>query len=305
MFRIKNFNVLNKISIFLALFLILNIFSCSSKVNKKNLEKEISDLIKHFDGEVSIYIRHPDLNFEFGINENKIMPTASLIKIPILIKIFDKIESGDLNQDSVVLYYRDSIDYKWKGEDAISRFKDGEHITIKQLLTHMITFSDNHASLWLQKIAGGGLAINNWLSLNNFKNTRVNSRTRDRENNKEKYGWGQTTAKEMTDLIIMIRKGKIVSEIYSEKIYRHLTRIFWDEEALSQIPPHFQVASKQGAVNKSRSEVVLVNGPKGDYAFCVITNNQKDTTWSHDNEGFVLIRNISKLLWRYFGDENQ
>ena len=90
---------------------------------------------------------------------------------------------------------------------------------------------------------------------------------------------------------------------FSEKIYRHLTRIYWDEEALSQIPPNFQVASKQGAISQSRSEVLLVNAPKGDYAFCVITNNQKDTSWDYNNEGFVLIRNISKLLWKYFGDK--
>ena len=200
-------------------------------------------------------------------------------------------------------YYKDSIDYKWKGEDAISRFKDGEKITVKKLLTHMITLSDNHASLWLQKIAGGGIAINNWLSINNFKKTRVNSRTKGRENDKKKYGWGETTAKEMSDLLIKIREGKILTKPYSEKIYRHLTRIYWDEEALSQIPPNFQVASKQGAISQSRSEVLLVNAPKGDYAFCVITNNQKDTSWDYNNEGFVLIRNISKLLWEYFGDK--
>ena len=107
----------------------------------------------------------------------------------------------------------------------------------------------------------------------------------------------------MSDLLIKIREGKILTKPYSEKIYRHLTRIYWDEEALSQIPPNFQVASKQGAISQSRSEVLLVNAPKGDYAFCVITNNQKDTSWDYNNEGFVLIRNISKLLWKYFGDK--
>ncbi len=282
----------------------LNIFSCTSKINEKNLEKEILALIEPFGGDASIYIKNPKLNFEFGINENKIMPTASLIKIPILIKIFDKIKMNELSIDSTVTYYKDSISYKWKGEDALSRFKDGEQISIKQLLTHMITFSDNHASLWLQKIAGGGLSINNWLLLNNFKNMRVNSRTSGRENSKKKYGWGQTTTKEMVDLIFMIRDGEIISKSYSEKIYRHLTRIYWDEEALSQIPPNFQVASKQGAVSESRSEVVLVNAPKGDYAFCIITNNQIDTSWDYNNEGFVLIRNISRLLWNYFGNEH-
>ena len=34
--------------------------------------------------------------------------------------------------------------------------------------------------------------------------------------------------------------------------------------------------------------------------FCVITNNQKDTQWRYENEGEVLVRNLSKLLWNYF-----
>jgi beta-lactamase class A len=83
-------------------------------------------------------------------------------------------------------------------------------------------------------------------------------------------------------------------------MYRYLTRIYWDDEALSQIPPTVQVASKQGAVSRSRSEVVLVNAPGGDYVFAVITNGQQDTSWDHDNEGFVLIRDVSRLLWDYF-----
>jgi len=50
---------------------------------------------------------------------------------------------------------------------------------------------------------------------------------------------------------------------------------------------------------------VLVNAPSGDYVFCVITKNQKDTSWEYDNEGYVLIRNISKLLWNYFEPESE
>jgi beta-lactamase class A len=80
-------------------------------------------------------------------------------------------------------------------------------------------------------------------------------------------------------------------------MYRYLTRIYWDDEALSQIPRTVQVASKQGAVSDSRSEVVLVNGPHGDYVFCVITNKQTDQSWAEENEGYVLIREVSKLLW--------
>ncbi|MEC8253381.1 MAG: serine hydrolase, partial [Planctomycetota bacterium] len=58
--------------------------------------------------------------------------------------------------------------------------------------------------------------------------------------------------------------------------------------------------SKQGAVNASRSEVVLVHAPHGDYVFCVITKNQRDQSWGHDNAGFVLLRDVSRILWDYF-----
>jgi beta-lactamase class A len=69
---------------------------------------------------------------------------------------------------------------------------------------------------------------------------------------------------------------------------------------LSQIPPTVQAATKQGAVDQSRSEVVLVNAPGGDYVFCVITKNQKDISWEADNGGYTLIRTVSRMLWQYF-----
>jgi len=36
----------------------------------------------------------------------------------------------------------------------------------------------------------------------------------------------------------------------------------------------------------------------------VITKNQKDESWDYGNEGFQLIRNVSRLLWEYFEPES-
>ncbi len=57
-------------------------------------------------------------------------------------------------------------------------------------------------------------------------------------------------------------------------------------------------------MDESRSEVVLVNAPSGDYVFCVITDEQEDQSWGADNEGFVLIRRVSALLWEHFEPEH-
>ena len=97
------------------------------------------------------------------------------------------------------LVYKDSLLYE--GEDILGSFKNDEKILLKKVMMLMLTTSDNTASLWLQSLAGTGTRINEILDSLGLNNTRVNSRTPGRENNRTQYGWGQTTPKEMGIII--------------------------------------------------------------------------------------------------------
>lgn len=285
------------LSTILISFLLLSPGFAAPKIDKKLTEK-LTQLIAGFDGEVGIYVRHLKKNKLVEIQADTLFPTASMIKVPILLKVFDKIDAGELKYDEKLAWYADSINYPYDGSILWS-YQEGKTITLNELVSLMITYSDNHASLWLQKMATGE-GINAWLDQHGFTSTRMNSRTEGRKQNWEKYGWGQTTPREMAELLVMIREGRAVSPAASEEMYRVLTRIYWNDTALSQIPPYVQAASKQGAVNQSRSEVVLVNAPSGDYVFCVITKNQADTSWEDSNAGYVLLREVARALWEYF-----
>ncbi|NQV30264.1 MAG: serine hydrolase [Candidatus Marinimicrobia bacterium] len=263
------------------------------------LEQEIVALTESFHGDVGIYVKHLVTGQEIKFNADALLPTASMVKVPILVTLFDRMQRGDLDYDSTFIWTADLVNYADDG--ILSAFKDSSAISLTKVISLMITYSDNLASLWCQELAGGGLAINKWLDANGFEKTRMNSRTPDRQDDWESYGWGQTTPREMAELVTMIHEDRAVSAWASEEMYRYLTRIYWDDEALSSIPRTIQAASKQGAVNASRSEVVLVNAPAGDYVFCVITNNQEDQSWGPDNEGFVLLRKVSSLLWSSWG----
>ncbi len=268
----------------------------------KVLTQKLQSLVSGFKGDVGIYVRNLKTGKTVTINADSIFPTASMVKIPITIGVFEKIENGLLAYDSILTYY-DSLLYP--GEDILGSFKNGEKISLSKTLMLMITTSDNTASLWCQQLAGTGADINAWLEKNGYHHTRVNSRTPGRETNRSNYGWGQTTPREMGELLVSIREGKVVSARASERIYRNLIRIYWDGESLSQIPPYIQAASKQGAVDRSKSEVVLVNAPHGDYVFCVITKNQEDQRWVRENEGYVLLRNVSRILWQHFEPDSK
>lgn len=264
----------------------------------RRLEAQLQQLAQGVRGDVGIYVRQLKSGRGAMIRADELFPTASMIKVPILATTFDRIAQGQLSYDSV-LTWADSLRYRGE-DDLFDKLQSGAKIPLNQVSLMMITTSDNAASLWLQALVGGGLAVNSWLHANGFDSTRLNSRTPGREANRTAYGWGQTTPREMAELLVRIRDGKAVSPAASAQMYRHLTRIHWNGEALSALPPWVQAASKQGAVDRSRSEVVLVNAPSGDYVFAVITKKQADTTYASNNEGYVLLRKVSALLWKTF-----
>jgi len=135
-----------------------------------------------------------------------------------------------------------------------------------------ISLSDNTASLLLQALAGGGIRINQIMDSLGYVNTRVNSRTPGREQNRTMYGWGQTTPREMEHLMEQIAEGKILSNRACDRMIRTLGREYWDENAISQIPPDVFKASKSGALDECRNEVLYVNAPH-PYIFSIFTKS--------------------------------
>jgi beta-lactamase class A len=284
---------------YLIVFLFLSPFFSSAQKTDKKLQKEVQSLLEGFHGTVGVYIKNLENNRTVSINADTIFPTASMVKVPILIGLMKKISSGELDYHQN-LRYRDSLLYA--GVDILGSFKDTEQIELGKLMMLMLTMSDNTASLWLQTLAGTGTTINHILDSLGFEYTRVNSRTPGREQDRNKFGWGQTTPREMATLMEMIVKGRIINQEASARMLRLLGRNYWDEYAISQVPSDVFVASKGGAVNETRNEVLFVNGKGARYIFCICTKDNKDQSWQVTNEAWELTRKLSRLLWDHFSN---
>lgn len=280
-----------------SIILLLAFFYCSAQKTDKKLQAQVQELAKGFNGTIGIYIKNLNNNKVVQINADTIFPTASIVKIPIMVGVMDKIIKEELNYNQS-LNYRDSLHYA--GVDILGSFRDTQRIDLSKVMMLMMTMSDNTASLWLQSLAGSGTRINEILDSLGLKDTRVNSRTAGRENNRTQYGWGQMTPKEMASLVERIYKGQILSKSASDQMLRLMNRNYFDKASISQIPPYVTVFAKYGAVNQTRNEVVLVKGENANYVFCIATKNNKDQSWNNNNEAWVLTKKLSKLLWSYF-----
>lgn len=269
---------------------------CQYKTDRK-LTLQLGELADSFHGTAGIYTLNLKTHRMAAYHPDTIFPTASIIKVPIMVTLFDKMQQGELSYHQHLMY-RDSA--ARGGSGIMQYFKDSTSVDLSLVISLMISRSDNTAARWCQTLAGGGAGVNSWLAAHGFTHTRVNSATPGRQHDYDLYGWGQTTPREMASLLVLIREGKAVSPAASERMYRDMTHIYWDDYALSEIPPFVQAASKQGMVNASRSELVMVNAPHGDYVFYVATKNNQDQRWKPDNEAWVFARKVSALLWHYY-----
>lgn len=285
----------------LSCIFLLSSFAVSAQKVDNPLQNKITNLLEGFKGESGAYVYDLTKNKIAAVNADTIYPTASMVKIPILIGVMHKINKGELNYHQAMTY-TDSLFYS-EGDDMLASYKSGEKIDLAKVLMLMMSTSDNAASLWLQGLAGGGVLINKYMDSLGMKNTRVNSRTEGRKENWKQYGWGQTTPRELATVMKMIVENKIINKKISERMLRLMGRQYWDEYALSQIPPNIFVADKGGAVDESRSEVLYVNG-KRPYIFCICTKNNKDQSWNADNEAWVLTRKLSAMLWQHFNPKS-
>lgn len=283
--------------IFVILIITLYCKTATAQSTDRKLQRELETTMKGFHGVAGLYVKNLKTGKVAAVNADTLFPTASMVKIPILVGIMDKLEKREF-QYHQQLEYKDSLLYA--GEDILGSFKSGEKITLSKVIMLMLTTSDNTASLWLQSLAGTGTRINEILDSAGLKYTRVNSRTPGREENRKQFGWGQTTPREMATLMEKIYAGQVVSDSAGKKMIRLLGRNYFDEVAISQLPPNIFVASKHGCVNASRSETLLVMAPGGPYVFSIITKDQADQSWEQSNEGWVLARKVSALLWKYY-----
>lgn len=268
----------------------------SAQKTDQRLYGSVVSLLKDFKGDAGVYIKNLKTGRSVAINADSVFPTASIVKIPILIGIIDKISRGELTYHQELIY-KDSLLYA--GSDILGSFKSNSSITLAKLVLLMLSTSDNTASLWLQSLAGTGTRINAILDSAGYVFTRVNSRTPGRELFKSQFGWGQTTPAEMAGIVERIFRGKMITDSLSKRMVRLLGRNYWDEQAISSIPPTVFVASKNGAVDASRSEVLLVMA-KQPYILSVFTKNNADKSWGDDNEAWVLAKKLSALVYSYY-----
>ena len=249
------------------------------------------------------------------VNADTPFPTASVIKVGVMVEVFHQIAEGRLKRaDTITL--EDAA--KVGGSGVLQRMHGGLALTVGDLLDLMMTVSDNTATnLLIAKV--GTANVDRRLASHGLTRTKLFRPTfRDGhpdvfpEEEKE-FGLGVTTPREMARLMELIAEGRVVDRAASEA----MIAIMREQAFRTMIPRSLPetdevvVANKPGWDSEKhpdasgvkrhvRGDAAIVTTPRGRYVIAIHARQVEDTRWGPDNEAVVLAARISRMVYDAF-----
>jgi len=272
----------------------------TARADTATLRRTLDSIADAHRGVAGYAVHNLETGERLGRRGDETFPTASLIKVPVLVTVYDLVAQGRLSLDDRLTVL--AID-KVPGTGILQHLHDGAEITVHDAAWLMITVSDNTATnLLLDRI----IIRRVWDKMEalGLMHTKVHSKSFLRSSSvamdsSVKYGLGVTTPNEMTRLYALLADGKAVSPTADSamlEIMEHTT----DDDLMQRYVPGASAAHKTGATNQVRTECTLWRLPARVVA-CVLTKENVDERWVLDNEAQVTMARMGEAIagaWR-------
>ena len=276
------------------------------------LADRLAPLAKAHEGKVAIAVKHLGTGEEYALNADEPMPTASLIKFPVMVEAYYQYKEGKVRPNDLVILGKDD---KVQGSGILTdHFSPGTTITVRDAVRLMIVYSDNTATNLVLDHIGIPSTAKRMEALG-LPNTKINAKvfrpdTRLDQERGRKYGLGSTTANEMVTLLTLLHHGKLASPDACKEMIETMKKCDDKDKFPRYLPRGTAVAFKTGSVNASRTcaGIIYVPKPGGNaktpelqpVAVCVLTDQNKDQSWIPDNGGNLLCAKVAKAVYDYF-----
>jgi len=139
------------------------------------LDEALKEAAEGFKGVLGVSVKHLGTGEEASYNGDRLFPTASVFKVPVLVEFYRQAERGALSLDQqVVLTERDKV----PGSGVLKELSEGLSVSLRDLLSLMMMVSDNTAT---DLIAGrvGFDNVNKTLDELGLQKTRVQKYCRE------------------------------------------------------------------------------------------------------------------------------
>jgi beta-lactamase class A len=279
----------------------------------ERLEKRIAV----FHGEMGIAVTNLDTGRSFAVRGGTRFPTASLIKVAVMVEAYHQMAEGKLRRDTVVTLR----DEDKAGDETVplNVVHAGTTFTVADLLRFMIAWSDNTATNLLVHLVGTA-SVNRRLEsygiteMKLFRPTFRDGKADVFPELEKEFGLGMTTPRAAARLFELIAQGRVVSRAACDEMIAILA-MQQDRAMIPRSLPFGRetilVANKTGWDEEKRpdaagfkgdvrSDAAYVKSPKARYVIAICARRILDKSTSVDNEALVTGAELSRLVYDGF-----
>jgi beta-lactamase class A len=227
----------------------------------------------------------------FYLNADAVYPTASTIKIAVLVELYRQNEAGkDAKLGDV--YTVDAKDLVGD-EGAMQVMTPGvTRLTNRDLAALVVTLSDNSAANVLIDRVGMD-RVNDWLAKLGLQQTRLRRHMLDVKAAQE--GRENTaTPRELATMLAALYQGKALGKRSTDDFFTMLSTKK-DGYLTRLLPADLEIADKSGNLDGVRNDAAVVFVPNRPFAIVVMTTFSGD-----DEDAERSIARIGRAAWTYF-----
>ena len=257
-----------------------------------NLKNSIQYILNQYPKlEASVFVWDYQTKNYVAINEDKQIPAASIIKIPILLQMFKRIETEQLS-----LYEKIKMTpyYRTGGSGYLQYRPDGAVFELNELAQYMTRTSDNSATNMILSSIGGAHEMNAALRNWGFSKTYIKTWLPDL------YGTNLTTAKDISTILYNSDNPDFLSLENRSRIVEIMSKVKNISLLKQGIPDSAQLVHKTGDVGEMLGDAGIVTMPDGRRYIITVMVKRKWNDYSARN----LINNVSATVYNSFANNN-
>lgn len=260
-----------------------------------------------FAGEIGLRICALDGSELYALNATRTFPSASTIKVPLLVQALQEAQAGRLDlSERVTLEAADRV----PGSGVLYGLSPGLRPSWLDVLTLMVIVSDNTATnLLIGRL--GPEEINSWLERGGWSSTRLIGRLqlpREQQNEAQRRGErNRTSAHDQVNLLVQLANGALLDPAHTELALSILSRQQLRDIIGRRVPrgpngePLYRLASKSGELTGVHHDVGVLYTPR-PLVIALLSQGGQDPREHPENRDILA---LADALWPLLTDLGQ
>ena len=249
---------------------------------------ELSDTLKKMSDmpklKAGLFAVEPASGRYLSLSGDDSFSAASMIKVPVLVKLLDSIDKGDVDPKEILTLRKDLVG---GGSGYLQWRPLNSKVSLKEAMESMIIFSDNTATNMIIDRVGGKDICNRHFIQWGLRKTYINDWLPDLP------GTNKTSPQDLVHLLARVDKGHLLTPASRQRMLAIMERTRTRTLLPPGLPPGAKISHKTGDIGSLVGDCGIITSPTGQRYIVAVQVARPH----NDRRANELIRQMSKHLY--------